>query len=205
MDLDMINQKLLKHNPTIMGIENFLKFSVLVPLIEQDDDIHILFEVRSYNLRRQPGEICLPGGKIDHTDRDEKHTAIRETTEELGITENQITNASPLDYFISPFGTIIYPFVGTILEPEKIKPNPAEVAEVFTVPLSYFTKTKPDCYKINFQIQPEEGFPFELIHGGKEYKWQTRGLNEYFYQYNGKVIWGLTAQVLFHFINMLKG
>ena len=58
------------------------------------------------------------------------------------------------------------------------------------MPLSYFRKTKPKIHKINFQIVPEEGFPFDLIIGGENYQWQQRPIEEYFYQYDGKVIWG---------------
>lgn len=205
MELNKVVKKLKDRTPVILGIENFNKFSVLLPLIVREDGVHILFEVRALNLRRQPGEICFPGGKIDLTDRDEKHSAVRETMEELGLAENQITDVFPLDYMVSPFGTIIYPFTGIISEPDKIKPNEAEVEEVFTVPLSFFRKVKPDIYKINFQVQPEEGFPFHLIAGGENYNWQTRKMDEYFYRYNGRVIWGLTARVLYHFIEMLEG
>jgi coenzyme A diphosphatase NUDT7 len=204
MSLEKIVAKLQNRIPTILDINEFLKFSVLVPLIEKENGIHVLFEVRAFDLRRQPGEICFPGGKIEKSDKDEKHSAIRETTEELGILEHQITHTFPLDYMVSPFGTIIYPYVGTITEPRKIRPNPSEVAEVFTVPLSFFMETKPDCYKLNFRVHPEEGFPYESIHGGENYNWQTRKIDEYFYHYEDKVIWGLTAKVLVHFVEILR-
>ena len=50
------------------------------------------------NLRRQPGEICFPGGKVEQDDVDQNQCAIRETSEELGIRESDIENVMPLDY-----------------------------------------------------------------------------------------------------------
>ncbi|WP_423406880.1 NUDIX hydrolase [Heyndrickxia sp. MSNUG] len=201
-NIRQISEALSGRTPSILGHDQFLKFAVLLPLVEVDNEVHVLFEVRSLTLRRQPGEVCFPGGKIEKGETPQK-AAIRETSEELGIKESDIMDIIPLDYMVSAFGTIIYPFAGTIKDTKMISPNVAEVGEVFTVPLSFFKKNQPDSYKINFQVEPEDGFPFDLIIGGENYKWQTRTMDEYFYRYNGKVIWGLTAKVLTHFIELM--
>lgn len=202
MKIQQISNALSGRTPSILGHEKFMKFAVLLPLVEVDNEVHVLFEVRSLTLRRQPGEVCFPGGRIEK-DEDPKKAAIRETSEELGIKETDIMNVYPLDYMVSAFGTIIYPFVGTIEDRQKILPNVAEVGEVFTVPLSFFRRNQPENYKINFQVQPEDGFPFDLIIGGENYNWQTRKMDEYFYRFDEKVIWGLTARVLTHFIELI--
>lgn len=204
MNLQSIQSKLTSHTPSILGSDKFSKYAVMVPLIQKVDSIHVLFEVRSLQLRRQPGEICFPGGRIDLEDLDEKSAAIRETTEELGISKENLSEVFPLDFMISPFGMMIYPFVTVIDSPEKIQPNPAEVGEIFTVPLSYFIENDPDIYHLHFKVEPEENFPFDLIVGGENYNWRTRAIDEYFYLYEEKAIWGLTAKILSHFIEILK-
>ncbi|MFT4416750.1 NUDIX hydrolase [Fredinandcohnia humi] len=204
MEIEDITQIVTKRTPSMLGRGRFTRFSILVPLIKVNEEVHILFEIRSSQLRRQPGEICFPGGKIDATDENEKHTAIRETMEELGLEETSITNVSALDYFVSPFGTIIYPFIGVIKSLEELRPNPAEVGDVFTVPLSYFQKNPPQIYKIKFHVEPEKNFPYQDIIGGENYKWQIREMDECFYYYEDKVIWGLTAGILSHFIEVLE-
>ncbi|MEW9051031.1 MAG: CoA pyrophosphatase [Neobacillus sp.] len=204
MNLGKIHEKLRSHAPAILGSERFSKFAVMLPLIEKEGGIHVLFEVRSKELRRQPGEICFPGGRIDEDDQDEKSAAIRETVEELGLKEENITEVYPLDFMISPFGMIIYPYVGLISNPETISPNPNEVGEVFSVPLAFFLENEPKVYHIHFKVEPEENFPFDLIVGGENYKWQSKGLDEYFYIYEENVIWGLTAKILAHFIDIIK-
>jgi peroxisomal coenzyme A diphosphatase NUDT7 len=203
MEISKVIEKLAGRQPEILGHNQLLKYAVLLPLIEVQNETHVLFEVRSMSLRRQPGEICFPGGKVDLDDLDEKQCAIRETSEELGINKEDIADVIPLDYMLLSTHNIIYPFIGTITKPKQIQPNLSEVGEVFTVPLSYFRKTKPRIHKINFQIVPEEGFPFDLIIGGENYQWQQRSVEEYFYQYDGKVIWGLTARILAHFLELL--
>src|SRR3954466_3984821 len=101
MDLDSVLFKLKGHTPKILGSESFSKYAILLPLLQKEDGVHVLFEVRSLELRRQPGEICFPGGRIDTEDLDEKDAAIRETIEELGINKEHITGVYPLDYMIS--------------------------------------------------------------------------------------------------------
>lgn len=204
MKLEEILAKLQNREPTILDYEKFKKSAILIPLLEKDNELHLLFEVRSFTMRSQPGDICFPGGKIDKQDESPLHTAIRETTEELGMNEKSIQEVIPLDYLVSDTGRIIYPFIGKITNPEQIIPHEAEVEEVFTVPLSFFLETKPERHTVNIHVKPDESFPFELIVGGEDYDWQVRQIDELFYKYDGKVIWGLTAKILTHFIDLIE-
>jgi len=196
--------KLKNRKPSILGEEYFKKYAVLLPLIELEEETHILFEVRSMNLRTQPGDICFPGGKVDQGDKNTAYTAIRETSEELRISDTDVYDVFPLDYMVSDFGRIIYPYIGRLKDIKKVTPNKDEVAEIFTVPLSFFLNTKPKKYKVNYEILPEDNFPYDLIMGGENYDWRTHQLEELFYEYNGKVIWGLTAKILTHFVSLIK-
>jgi peroxisomal coenzyme A diphosphatase NUDT7 len=204
MHFEPVLKKLKGHTPKILGSENYSKYAILLPLIQKEDGLHVLFEVRSLELRRQPGEICFPGGRIDSEDKDERDAAIRETVEELGINRDDITSVFALDYLISPFGMIVYPYAGIINRPEKIIPNASEVGEIFTVPLTFFMDTAPKVYHVNFKAEPEENFPFDLLVGGENYNWRTRKMDESFYIYEDRVIWGLTARILTHFTEILR-
>ncbi|MFC7319811.1 NUDIX hydrolase [Halobacillus campisalis] len=205
MERKTITHTLKNHTPSVIGQKELNHFSILVPLIEKDGELHLLFEVRSLEMRRQPGEICFPGGKVDRRESPQE-AAVREAKEELGIEDGDFGEVYPFDYMLSPFGRMMVDtYVGFLdCTEESIQSNPAEVEEVFTVPLSFFKRTKPKVHYVNFEVKPEDGFPFDLIANGEDYEWQTRKMEEYFYQYEGRVIWGLTARILAAFVDSIE-
>src|SRR5690625_2519897 len=187
-----VYSKLKGRKADIMNRKEFRESAVLLPMVEVHGETHILFEVRSSDMRSQPGDICFPGGRVEEQDRNYMETAVRETSEELGITMESITEIIPLDFLVSEMTGIVYPYVGTLTNLHDIEINKQEVAEVFTVPLAYFLRTEPARYKVGFQVLPENDFPFELIHNGKDYDWRQREMSELFYVYDShRVIWGL--------------
>lgn len=205
MGIEELLSKLNGRTPKILGSERFRTYGILIPLIIKENRIYVVFEVRSMELRSQPGEICFPGGRLEKNDQSPMDAAIRETVEELGIQFENIENVQPLDYMIQSIeGRFVYPFVGMIHADSVMDPNPSEVKEIFMVPLDYLLKSEPESYSIHFKVMPEEKFPLHLIPGGKNYAWKTREIKEYFYYYNDYVIWGLTANILRHFLSLLK-
>lgn len=205
MNQKSIRQKLDQHTPGILGEEAMKKYSLFLPIIEKEGELHLLFEVRSHTMRRQPGEVCFPGGKMDQSDRGPKHTAVREASEELGVRPGTMTDVYSLGQMISPFGMKIEAYAGLLHCDEKeLQPNPDEVAEIFTVPLEFFLENDPSVHYVQMEIKPESDFPYHLISNGEDYEWQARKYEEYFYQYNDHVIWGLTARVLRSFVHMIR-
>src|SRR5699024_4763180 len=166
MKADDVFTTLANYKPKILGYEHFNKFSLLLPLVDVENKTHLLFEVRSFAMRRQPGDVCFPGGRVDRDDYNELYSALRETEEEIGIDQRYIENIVPLDYIVNGFDGIIYPFVGQVTSLKELSINKKEVAEVFTVPLNFFLENEPEKYKIKFDVVPEHNFPFHLIQGG---------------------------------------
>jgi 8-oxo-dGTP pyrophosphatase MutT (NUDIX family) len=177
--------------PHLIGERLFKKFAVLVPLLETPDGTALVFERRSDKLRRQPGEICFPGGKLE-PDETPQACAVRETAEELCIPERQIRVYGPGDTFVSPFNLIIYPFIG-LLKDYRFTCSPEEVAEVIAVPLDFFTRNSPENYMSTVVSQLPGDFPYERIPGGENYPWATGTHDILFYQYGRHLIWGITA------------
>ncbi len=202
--IDKLLQKFTDREPTIMGEAAFRKYGVLVPLVEINEEIHLLFEIRAKHLRSQPGDICFPGGKMDAEDPDPKACALRETEEELGLGRTVIQSVYPLDYLVSESGRMIYPFIGYVTDLDSLNMNHNEVADIFTVPLAFFQQTEPEQYQVKLKVQPEEDFPYDLIYNGEDYNWHTRRITESFYQYGEHAIWGLTAKIILHFLQLLK-
>ena len=202
MYLNDIIQRMEKHEPSILGKEHYRKYSVLIPLVEKEDGIHLLFEIRSKHMRTQPGDVCFPGGRVDKTDSSKQYAALRETSEELGVDMKHVDNVLSLGCLITE-GRMIYPFVGTLFAEERIEINKNEVESIFTVPLSYFLESTPKKYPVYLTAEPSEDFPYDLIQGGKAYQWKKQQIDELFYQYDGRVIWGLTAKIIAHFVAIL--
>lgn len=181
-------------------------FAVLIPLIQVDGELCILYEKRAESLRNQPNEISFPGGKIDPGE-EPKEAALRETMEELRIPEENIQIFGEMDYLPGRDGRNIRCFVGEIvhLSLEEISPNPPEVAQIFAVPLSFFWEKEPDCYELSLKVERSDDFPYELIPGGEDYKWRMAKDTVYFYLYGDYIIWGFTAKMTKGFIDVLKG
>lgn len=203
MDIDRILNQIKNHKAGLYNKRRIRKYSVLLPLVEKKGETYLLFEVRSMTLRSQPGDVCFPGGGLEEIDLDEKEAAIRETIEELGVTPEDLTDVYPLDYMMISPELMIYPFVGRLNPKAKIVPNKAEVEETFLIPLSFFLETEPLKYEISLEAVPGEDFPFHLIVGGENYDWRHRTVKQYFYKYDGYVIWGLTANIILNFLSFI--
>ncbi|SKC39213.1 NUDIX hydrolase [Maledivibacter halophilus] len=204
MKLDNIYMKLNSRISNPEGIYN--SYAVLIPLIYVDGKIHLLFEVRSENLKTQPGEICFPGGKIEKNETP-LQSAVRETCEELNIKKSCIKIFGKTDYIVTPFNVILYPFVGfiDIIDPQNINFNLNEVGSIFTVPLDFFLDTKPEKHVVKSKLEIPENFPFHKIQNGKVYNFRTGEYPIYFYEYNNYIIWGMTARIVHNLIYILNG
>lgn len=200
--INKINNIFSNYDPYINGWENYKRAAVTIPLIVYKGSIHILFEVRSKNLRTNPNEICFPGGKIEDSEIPVE-TAIRETCEEIGICHEKITVISQLDLFISPFNTLIHPFLVEIKNLDNVNINGDEVEKIFLVPLDYFLTHKPKVFVNTVYINPRDDFPYDLIPNKRNYKFKTGSYETIFYTYDEYVIWGITAKILQNFLNTL--
>ena len=180
------------------------KAAVLIPIVKVDNQLHLLFQIRSHKLKWQPGDICFPGGKVEIEDINPEQTAKRETCEELGLTINEITILGQLPKFIATLGMIIYPFVGKIDSIDDLKLNFDEVESIFTVPLEWFKNNQPLHATMQVGHKPDNDFPYNLL-PNRSKDWQKRSEHlVYFYQYNNYIIWGLTAQIIKQFINIIQ-
>ena len=173
--------------------------AVLLLLEEcEDGEVNVIFERRAFGMKSQPGDICLPGGRVE--EELPIDAALRECHEEIGIGREHIEVIGELDYLVSPYGLTIYSFLG-LRKGGQFKVNPSEVEELIKIPLKYFLDNEPVLYEMEIGPINNEDFPYELINGGKDYKFKKGIMNEYFYKYKeDTVIWGFTAAIIKNFI-----
>ncbi len=198
--------KLSRRQPGIQNEHEYLVFAVLLPIIQREDKLYVLFEVRANSLQRQPGEICFPGGRVEPCEMSRPQiAAVRETVEELGIRQEQIVLIGPLDYLVNPHGTLIYPYLGLIEDYEGTTPNPAEVEEVFLAPLEHFVINPPSKSSLEVATRYAQDFPFHKVPSSYQKEWQKQySIAVYFYEYGERFIWGMTARILYNLINLCR-
>lgn len=166
-------------------------------------------EVRSKTLRSQPNEIAFPGGKIEKGE-DPQTACIRETCEEIGITQDDIEIISPLDLYLNHSNLIIHPFLGIIKEStlkndiENLLINKDEVDHVFSVPITYLLDSSPEEFENEVEVKVNENFPYSKIPNKENYKFAVGKYSTLFYEYKNYIIWGITAKILENFLNFIK-
>lgn len=176
--------------------------SVLIPLVETEDGLAVLLEVRALTLDAQPGEVCLPGGHVEHGETPQE-AAVRETCEELLVDSTQIEVLGSLGNLAGPGGRPLYVLVG-LLSDYAGNYAPAEVDRTFTLPLNWLLDHEPTWYDVALVPHHPEDFPWELVPGGRDYPWHAQHSRIPFYLGTSPLIWGATARVLAEFARRLR-
>lgn len=150
--------------------------AVLVPVIDDGDEARVIFTQRTKTLRNHSGQISFPGGGIDAQDRSPEEAALRETEEEIGVSRRFIETVGRMPDYISGTGFRIKPVLAVVRPGFTLTPNPAEVDEVFEVPLSFLMN------------------PANHSRGSRMFQ----GRERFFYEmpYGERYIWGITAGIV---------
>ena len=170
-------------------------YSVLIPLVEREAKMHVLLEKRAAHIS-QPGEICSPGGRIDAGEPPQA-AALRECNEEIGIPTGEIKVLAQGDTLYGQADFTIYSFIAEISEESygRIKIERDEVEELYLIPLSYFVENEPEFYRERYETNIRE-FPYDKVGIPPDYEWRRGTMRIPIYEYDGIVIWGMTAQFL---------
>ena len=157
--------------------------AVLVPLIDHPGGMNVLLTRRTADLPHHAGQVAFPGGRLDDTDRDPVHAALREAEEEIGLPPDAVDIVGRLDDYITGTGYVVAPIVGFVEPGNAYVPDPSEVDDVFEVPLTYF-------------MDPAN-------HKRETRQW--KGIERTFYAmpWNGRHIWGATAAMLVNLYEVL--
>ncbi len=194
-----IYENIRKHKTKCITFEDAGEFAVCIPIISGKED-QIIFEIRSGKLKGQPGDICLPGGRIEKGETP-LEAAIREICEELVIKKEQVAFLGKGDILYHG-GVVIHTFIVELLDYRFTKNEENE--DVFSVPIEEFLKKDPEKYYVRRKTVPDEDFPFDRIHNGRNYNWKVQNVPEYFYKWQDKHIWGITARMIKEFIDSIR-
>ncbi|MDO7829397.1 CoA pyrophosphatase [Providencia sp. CRE-138-0111] len=149
--------------------------AVLLPIINKPHPTLLLTQ-RSPFLRSHAGEVAFPGGASDPEDGSPINTALREAYEEVAIPPEKVKVLGQLAPLQSYGGYEVTPIVGLLPNNIRYQANPSEVASIFEVPL--------------FDALSLQRHKFVDIKRSGRYS------RIFFYWYNGRLVWGLTASII---------
>jgi 8-oxo-dGTP pyrophosphatase MutT (NUDIX family) len=188
----------MAYNPTLADIRNYFssltrqeittpsltRAGVLIPLFEQEGNLHVILTQRTEEVEHHKGQISFPGGVMDAQDETIIDTALREAEEEIGLAPSSVQILGILSDLSTPSGFCITPVVGVLSCLPTFCLNANEVAEILTVPLSFFLESANERTELR-------------IRNGQE-------ITVYFFQYGKFEIWGATAAIIRAFVHNLR-
>lgn len=200
---DDLSRLLAGRKPDLMDKRG--EFSVLVPLVEGDEGLSLLYEVRAKTMHSQPGEICFPGGRAEGNETPEE-CALRETWEELAIPPRAVHILGRLDFIAHRAGFLMHTVAAKVDREavEHMHPGPDEVDETFLVPLEYLLTHPP--MDLSYKLVPEPGpdFPYEQAGIPRDYAWRLGRETVPVYRWRDRVIWGLTGRITRNLLGYIR-
>lgn len=144
----------------------------------------VILTQRTETLRRHPGQVAFPGGRIDPGDEGPIGAALREAQEEIALPPSVVDVVGIADSYRTVTNYLVTPVIGVVPPDLRLTPSEAEVASVFEVPLAFVLDTANQHEQVA-QYQGRERHYYEIL-------WQDRR------------IWGATAAMLVNLSRRLK-
>ncbi|XP_065260583.1 mitochondrial coenzyme A diphosphatase NUDT8 [Emys orbicularis] len=147
--------------------------AVLVTLCSVGGYPALLYTLRSSTLTgHHKGDVSFPGGKCDSSDQDVIATALRETQEELGLRLGAESVWGVMKPLPTGRGLTVAPVLAHLgpLECVCLSPNPQEVEDVFTIPLSHLLQAQNHGYT-NFCHQGRYSYTLPVFLNGRYRVW----------------------------------
>jgi 8-oxo-dGTP pyrophosphatase MutT (NUDIX family) len=162
-----------------------VKAAVLVPIVDRGEPFLVLAK-RTEHVGTHRGQISFPGGRLDPSDRSLLEAALRESEEEIGLPRAVVEPLGALDdteTVATQF--VITPFVALVRAPVAWQPDGREIEKVIEVPLAALR----DRANLRVEYRERAGAQHEVL----------------FWDYQGETIWGATARILKHYLDLLEG
>lgn len=159
--------------------------AVLVAVWVRPDGARLILTKRSSHLQHHPGQIALPGGKVDAGDDGAVGAALREAREEIGLPSGQVQVLGELPAHETVTGFSVTPVLALLRGDFVPVPEAGEVDEAFDVPLSHVLD--PARYRIESR------------------RWRGEWRRYYAVPWGPYYIWGATARILRGLADRVQG
>ena len=157
--------------------------AVLIPLARSNEAWQLVFTRRTETVEHHKGQVSFPGGGCEVGESTPEATALREAKEEIGLAPEDVRLLGRMNEVYTITRYQVTPIVGVIPWPYPFRPEPAEVARVFTIPLLWLADPA------NWEEQPvtppglSRSFPVIRYHS-----------------YDGEILWGASARITQDFL-----
>jgi 8-oxo-dGTP pyrophosphatase MutT (NUDIX family) len=158
--------------------------AVLVPIVDHESGLTVLFTQRSSHLKNHAGQISFPGGRVEPTDLNPLEAALRETEEEIGLSREHVTFVGYLEPQLVLSGFWVTCVVAFVQPGFELRLDHREVDSAFEVPLLHILN--------------------EANHRSRERKLGEVAVTVYDIPYGKHNIWGATAGMLMSLYRVLK-
>ena len=125
-------------------------------------------------------QVALPGGHLDAEDASPLAGAFRELEEEMSISRDQVEFLGSMGHFQTINNRDIEVFIGLWRAAEPVRHDPAEISRILKIPIRVLVQT----------------------HNTKNFHGRIPDIDELRYPFEDVVIWGATARILHHFIEL---
>ena len=190
MKMHIVNR--LSRYPVIESIPKSARTSksaaVLIILKDLEKEPSLILTKRAANLRHHAGQVAFPGGMWECDDKSLTETALREASEEIGLSRESVEIIAMLPP-ASPWRRDIdvTPFVSTVVGDLDLTANPDEIESIFDVPLKAFLDM--DSY--------------DFIEFGSDSGQSDADIKLPVLVYNKNKIWGFTLKVITDLIEQI--
>lgn len=162
------------------------KGGVLILLYEDEGIVRFPLIQRPNYEGIHSGQMALPGGRYEEEDQNQFQTALRESHEEIGVDQGKVEVLGSLtEFFVAASNYMVLPVIGKIDFKPNFVPEPREVQEVVTPPITHL-------------IDPNRLKEKEIIvrNGFK--------MNCPYFDLEGRTVWGATAMMLSEMVEILE-
>jgi 8-oxo-dGTP pyrophosphatase MutT (NUDIX family) len=178
------SDRMIRNFPRIPGTDAKVA-AVLILLYPEKGSVHTVLMQRPEYKGVHGGQISFPGGKMEPSDKDIIHTALREAEEETGLKQEEISVIDTLTpLFIPVSNTIVTPVLAWTNSKPEFRHHPGEVVFLFDAEISKLL----DPSIIRTKSMEIHGEMIEVK----------------YYDYDGNVIWGATAMMLHELLTIIR-
>ena len=194
MSFERLRAALAARTPAIAPIDRiapdrlppggFAAAANLVPLHEKDGEPHLLLTRRPKHMRRHPGQLSVPGGRIEPGE-DALAAALREAREEIGLLSSDADLLGRLsETIVLQSAFRLTPWVASVPYPYPYIAEPREVEEILHVPLSALLR--PGVHR----VEPREAYGMNL--------------DVHFFTLGDDELWGATARIVWELLGIWR-